>query len=215
MDPRKILGVGSDATSEEIQRAYREKVKKHHPDVGGDVWAFQQVNEAYELLTNPRKKGNHFSSTAGNSAAEFDSDHRQNHGEHPSPKKAETSRAAKPSKHPSGSPPKPGLLHRELPLQNETTFFIFINVMDIFMTYVLLRFGAMEANPIANFFFMKWGFYGMIAFKLVNVLIVCLIAQFVATKKMQTGKALLNVGSLIVGIVVVYSTILFYRKFVI
>ncbi len=50
MDPRAILGVGPDATLEEIQDAYHAKSKKHHPDVGGDEWAFRMVVRAYEVL---------------------------------------------------------------------------------------------------------------------------------------------------------------------
>ena len=50
MDPRAILGVGPDASRDEIQEAYRAKSKKHHPDVGGDEWAFRMVARAYEVL---------------------------------------------------------------------------------------------------------------------------------------------------------------------
>ena len=35
---------------EEIQRAYRDKSRKHHPDLGGDEWAFRMVVRAYEIL---------------------------------------------------------------------------------------------------------------------------------------------------------------------
>ncbi len=214
MDPRKILGVAPDASVEEIQRAYRDKVKKHHPDMGGDVWAFQQVNDAYQQLAD-QMDGKVNQNSKGSQRTRS-----------PAPATSTTSsETARGSKGKSSSEAnrrdwkldwkKQLLLHRELPLQNETTFFIFINVMDIFMTYILLSFGAMEANPIANFFMAKWGFRGMIAFKLVNVLVVCLIAQFIAAKKPQTGRALLNVGSLIVGIVVIYSAVLFFRKFTI
>jgi formylglycine-generating enzyme required for sulfatase activity len=56
MDPYKILGIDRDATPEQIKRAYREKATKHHPDSGGDAWAFQQVLEAYEILTGKRKR---------------------------------------------------------------------------------------------------------------------------------------------------------------
>ncbi|QEH35250.1 Chaperone protein DnaJ [Aquisphaera giovannonii] len=51
LDPRTILGVGPGATAEEIDRAFRAKSKKHHPDVGGDEWAFRMVRRAHEILT--------------------------------------------------------------------------------------------------------------------------------------------------------------------
>lgn len=35
---------------EEIHSAFREKSKKHHPDLGGDEWAFRMVVRAYEIL---------------------------------------------------------------------------------------------------------------------------------------------------------------------
>ena len=50
LDPRTVLGVGPDASLDEIRNAYREKSKKHHPDVGGDEWAFRMVSRAYEVL---------------------------------------------------------------------------------------------------------------------------------------------------------------------
>jgi hypothetical protein len=99
-----------------------------------------------------------------------------------------------------------------LPFQNETTIFILVSALDIFMTYILLRFGAIESNPVANFVFQKWGFQGMIAFKLVIVSIVCVIAQLVATRKPATAQFLLNTGSVLTGSVVIYSVSLFFNK---
>jgi hypothetical protein len=49
-DPRAILGVPAEATPDEIRDAFREKSKKHHPDLGGDEWAFRMVVRAYEVL---------------------------------------------------------------------------------------------------------------------------------------------------------------------
>src|SRR5487761_187628 len=49
-DPYKVLGVGRSASVEEIEAAYRERALKHHPDRGGDGWAFEQVHAAYELI---------------------------------------------------------------------------------------------------------------------------------------------------------------------
>ena len=50
LDPRTVLGVGPDASLDEIRDAYRAKSKKHHPDLGGDEWAFRMVARAYEVL---------------------------------------------------------------------------------------------------------------------------------------------------------------------
>lgn len=50
LDPRTVLGVGQDASLDEIRDAYRVKSKKHHPDLGGDEWAFRMVTRAYEVL---------------------------------------------------------------------------------------------------------------------------------------------------------------------
>jgi DnaJ domain len=54
IDPRSVLGVGVEASMEEIQSAFRDKSKKHHPDLGGDEWAFRMVVRAYEILKTTR-----------------------------------------------------------------------------------------------------------------------------------------------------------------
>lgn len=52
-----VLGVGTDATQSDIQSEYRWLAKKFHPDVNpGDTRSakrFQEINEAYEVLSNP------------------------------------------------------------------------------------------------------------------------------------------------------------------
>ena len=53
------LGVGRDATQEQIQAAYRKLARKHHPDVNKAADAeerFKQINEAYEVLRDPEKR---------------------------------------------------------------------------------------------------------------------------------------------------------------
>ena len=50
LDPRTVLGVTSTASLDEIREAFRSKSKKHHPDLGGDEWAFRMVARAYEVL---------------------------------------------------------------------------------------------------------------------------------------------------------------------
>ena len=56
-DPAAVLGVAADASLQEIRDAYRQKSKKHHPDLGGDEWAFRVVARAYEVLTTARVVG--------------------------------------------------------------------------------------------------------------------------------------------------------------
>ncbi|KRA84021.1 DnaJ C-terminal domain-containing protein [Altererythrobacter sp. Root672] len=59
-DPYKTLGVKNDASQEDIQKAYRRRAKKLHPDLNpGDRQAeeqFKEVSSAYDLLSDPEKR---------------------------------------------------------------------------------------------------------------------------------------------------------------
>ncbi|WP_315076463.1 DnaJ domain-containing protein [uncultured Clostridium sp.] len=52
----KILGVSESANKDEIKKAFRNLAKKYHPDKNKDnpdaIEMFQQINEAYEILSN-------------------------------------------------------------------------------------------------------------------------------------------------------------------
>lgn len=50
LDPYNILGVDQSATKEEIDKAFREKVKQTHPDHGGSNEEFIKVMAAYETI---------------------------------------------------------------------------------------------------------------------------------------------------------------------
>jgi hypothetical protein len=54
IDPHRILGVTPQATLAEIREAYRAKAKIHHPDAGGEDWAFRILVQAYEMLSAAR-----------------------------------------------------------------------------------------------------------------------------------------------------------------
>ncbi len=51
-----ILGVKRDATADEIKKAYRKLAQKFHPDAGGNEEKFKEINEAYEVLSDPDKR---------------------------------------------------------------------------------------------------------------------------------------------------------------
>lgn len=55
-----LLGVSKNATDTEIKKAYRTKARRHHPDVDKSEGAdkkFKEINEAYQVLSDPQKKG--------------------------------------------------------------------------------------------------------------------------------------------------------------
>jgi curved DNA-binding protein len=59
-DYYETLGVAKAATDSEIKSAFRKLARKHHPDVAKDKKAaeekFKQINEAYEVLSDPEKR---------------------------------------------------------------------------------------------------------------------------------------------------------------
>lgn len=55
-----ILGVGKDASDEEIKKSYRRLAHKHHPDKqGGDEQKFKEINEAYQVLSDKQKRAHY------------------------------------------------------------------------------------------------------------------------------------------------------------
>lgn len=56
-DYYETLGVGKSASADEIKKAFRKKAIEHHPDKeGGDEAKFKEVNEAYEVLKDDKKR---------------------------------------------------------------------------------------------------------------------------------------------------------------
>lgn len=55
-DYYKILGVNKSASKEDIKKAFRNLAHKFHPDKGGDEGKFKEVNEAYSVLSDDKKR---------------------------------------------------------------------------------------------------------------------------------------------------------------
>ena len=56
IDHYTTLGVDRSATAEEIKRAYRRLASQHHPDRGGDTKKFQDIQVAYDTLSDATKR---------------------------------------------------------------------------------------------------------------------------------------------------------------
>ena len=59
-DYYKILGLNKDASDAEIKKSFRQLARKYHPDVNPDDKGaeekFKEINEAYEVLSDPKKR---------------------------------------------------------------------------------------------------------------------------------------------------------------
>jgi curved DNA-binding protein len=60
-DYYKMLGIPREASEDDIRKAFRKLARKYHPDVAKDDKAraeekFKEVNEAYEVLSDPEKR---------------------------------------------------------------------------------------------------------------------------------------------------------------
>jgi DnaJ domain len=50
LDPYSVLGLSRGASADQVRESFHRKSKKHHPDLGGDEWAFRVVLWAYTQL---------------------------------------------------------------------------------------------------------------------------------------------------------------------
>lgn len=55
-DLYQVLGVDKDADEDKLKKAFREKAREHHPDVGGDEEEFKWVSLAYNILGDGDKR---------------------------------------------------------------------------------------------------------------------------------------------------------------
>lgn len=51
-----VLGVTARATPDEVRDAYRRAARSHHPDAGGDSGRMSELNAAWRVLGDPRRR---------------------------------------------------------------------------------------------------------------------------------------------------------------
>ncbi|REJ92893.1 MAG: hypothetical protein DWQ34_01740 [Planctomycetota bacterium] len=102
-------------------------------------------------------------------------------------------------------------------IESPAAWFVLLNFLDLAMTYILITRGSRsglvvgESNRVAAHFLNHWGLKGLLGFKLVVVLFVCLIAYLIAFTRPGTARGLLGIGTAIVAAVVVYSAWLYVQ----
>jgi hypothetical protein len=109
-------------------------------------------------------------------------------------------------------------------LPDETLWFVLVSVLDYLMTYLVLYQSEMqgsplqhrlvESNPLAAYFMDRWGpEKGLLGFKLGLVAAICLITQRIAVHQPRLARGILNFGTFLTALVVLYSLALLWRAY--
>ena len=72
LDPYAELGVGRNATSGQVARAYRRLARQYHPDLHREPGAaerMRRINNAWEMLSRPGRRARHDAGTRAAAAA--------------------------------------------------------------------------------------------------------------------------------------------------
>jgi len=93
----------------------------------------------------------------------------------------------------------------EMRYQNAYVWFIFVSSLDIMLTWVILRKGGVEVNPVAEQVINSWGLPGAIGFKFALMLFVIIACEIVGRTRDALARKLITRGILISSFPVVWS----------
>ena len=93
----------------------------------------------------------------------------------------------------------------EMRYQNAYIWFIFVSSLDIMLTWVILRKGGVEVNPVAAEVIDSWGLSGAIGFKFALMLFVIISCEIVGRTRDALARKLIILGILISSFPVVWS----------
>lgn len=96
----------------------------------------------------------------------------------------------------------------EMRFQEHYVWLIFVGSLDIMLTWVILRNGGEEVNPVAKLVIDAWGLNGAIAFKFALTLFVIIACEAIARVRPLTALILIWFGVLISSFPPVWSVFL-------
>jgi hypothetical protein len=101
-------------------------------------------------------------------------------------------------------------------LGSESLVLLLVSLLDLFMTYALLRQGMRfyESNPVARWFFARWNMAGMVGFKFLVIALAIVACEVVERRRPGVGRLILKLGIVAGSAVAIYSSLLFYRHVV-
>ena len=102
--------------------------------------------------------------------------------------------------------PEAGVLYPNLYL-----WLVFLSALDVILTRVILFFGGIEVNPLANWIINTFGVPGMSVFKFSVVVFVILTCEYIGRIRPRTGRNLAIASVLITMMPITWSSMLLTR----
>lgn len=199
-DYYETLQISPTAEPEVIQAAYGRLAQKYHPDRNPHPTAARrmaELNAAYEVLSDPARR-----------------------------RAYDRSRAALEDELPSRqtTPPRVGRGHlrawlhefaiEPFQLDREAMALIVLSFLDLLVTVTLLRRSGVhyqEANPIAQWWFIRWNVAGLTVFKFGLVAVGIVASELVERRRPGVGRAILRLACLAAAGAVLYGATLGLR----
>lgn len=112
---------------------------------------------------------------------------------------------------PQDPPTNRSLLNRNLLYPNAYVLLLILSAMDVMLTWMIIRLGGSEVNPIADGVIDLWGLNGMIVYKFVLIAAFISMCESVGSLREPAGRSLSRVSLLIASVPVAWSMVLLSR----
>ena len=93
----------------------------------------------------------------------------------------------------------------EMRYQNGYVWFVFVASLDIMLTWLILRKGGTEVNPVAKVVIDAWGLTGAILFKFALTMFVIIACDVIGRSKDRLGRIMVGVAIGVSSVPVVWS----------